>query len=158
MKIGINAIIMIALAKNTGFARRIASRRIIPPFVAAPMIPRRSPGRQCPCATSSCPRVTLRAAAIFQIIESASALHLVRAPSQRQRFRSSNGRAFRHPVRMLLRVQAAVFARGHAERRRKLPVKGGRVCVAHLCGHLLDGQLGLRQQLCRLPPQTAAGG
>ena len=80
---------------------------------------------------------TLRTAAIFQIIESASTLH---------------------PVRALLRVQAAVFARGHAERRRKLPVKGGRICVAHLCGHLLDGQLGLRQQLCRLPPQTAAGG
>ncbi len=80
---------------------------------------------------------TLRTAAIFQIIESASTLH---------------------PVRALLRVQAAVFARGHAERRRKLPVKGGRICVAHLCGHLLDGQLGLRQQRCRLPPQTAAGG
>lgn len=76
---------------------------------------------------------TLRTAAIFQIIESASTLH---------------------PVRALLRVQAAVFARGHAERRRKLPVKGGRVGIAQFGGDLFDRKLRLRQQRRRLPPQT----
>ena len=104
---------------------------------------------------------TLRTAAIFQIIESASTLHPVRSactlrPAAALQIFKNTGAL--HPVRALPGVQPAVFAGRHAERRRKLPVKGGRVCVAHLCGHLLDGQLGLRQQLCRLPPQTAAGG
>ena len=104
---------------------------------------------------------TLRTAAIFQIIESASTLHPVRSactlrPAAALQIFKNTGAL--HPVRALLRVQAAVFARGHAERRRKLPVKGGRVGIAQFGGDLFDRKLGLRQQLCRLPPQTAARG
>ena len=74
---------------------------------------------------------TLRAAAIFQIIESASTLH---------------------PVRALLRVQAAVFARGHAERRRKRDAilqilfeeaGNGRCYTANQFAEAFEGKAGL---------------